>query len=129
MALKDIVKGICSITRCKYDVYTKEKTDELLEEVNNSIASEIPNRIYVYEQDITPGAIGVLIFYDMKEGDWVMIGADVTKTPGTKSWVPIMEDLGISYYYSESTECYRGGYVTSRDYEYTRIRLTFMRID
>lgn len=31
MALKDIVKGICSTTRCKYDVYTKEKTDELLE--------------------------------------------------------------------------------------------------
>jgi hypothetical protein len=31
MAIKDIVKGICNITRCKYDVYTKERTDELLE--------------------------------------------------------------------------------------------------
>ena len=30
MALKDIVKGICDITRCKYDVYTKDRTDELL---------------------------------------------------------------------------------------------------
>ena len=28
MAVKDIVKGICNITRCKYDVYTKERTDE-----------------------------------------------------------------------------------------------------
>lgn len=32
MALKDIVKGICNITRCKYDVYTKEKIDEMFEE-------------------------------------------------------------------------------------------------
>lgn len=29
MAIKDIVKGICAITRCKYDVYTKERSDEL----------------------------------------------------------------------------------------------------
>lgn len=29
MAIKDIVKGICNITRCKYDVYTKERSDEL----------------------------------------------------------------------------------------------------
>ena len=29
MAIKDIVKGICNVTRCKYDVYTKERTDEL----------------------------------------------------------------------------------------------------
>lgn len=37
MAIKDIVKGICEITRCKYDVYTKEKTDELLENKADSI--------------------------------------------------------------------------------------------
>lgn len=30
MAIKDIVKGICSTSRCKYDVYTKDRTDELL---------------------------------------------------------------------------------------------------
>lgn len=35
MAIKEIVKGICSLTRCKYDVYTKEKTDELLESKAN----------------------------------------------------------------------------------------------
>ena len=29
MAIKDIVKGICNVTRCKYDVYTKERSDEL----------------------------------------------------------------------------------------------------
>lgn len=34
MAIKEIVKGICNITRCKYDVYTKEKTDEIVEEIN-----------------------------------------------------------------------------------------------
>lgn len=37
MAIKDIVKGICNITRCKYDVYTKERTDELLEEINSNV--------------------------------------------------------------------------------------------
>ena len=36
MAIKDIVKGICNITRCKYDVYTKERTDELLDVKANS---------------------------------------------------------------------------------------------
>lgn len=36
MAIKDIVKGICNVTRCKYDVYTKERTDELLEAKANS---------------------------------------------------------------------------------------------
>lgn len=30
MALMDIVKGICATSRCKYDVYTKEKMDEIL---------------------------------------------------------------------------------------------------
>ena len=30
MAIKEIVKGLCPITRCKYDVYTKEKIDELV---------------------------------------------------------------------------------------------------
>lgn len=40
MAIKDIVKGICNITRCKYDVYTKEKTDELLEEVNTTLGAK-----------------------------------------------------------------------------------------
>ncbi len=33
MALKEIVKGICSITRCKYDVYTKDKTDEMVSDL------------------------------------------------------------------------------------------------
>ena len=37
MALKDIVKGICETTRCKYDVYTKEKSDELLAEKQNKM--------------------------------------------------------------------------------------------
>lgn len=37
MALKEIVKGICDVTRCKYDVYTTEKIDELLEEKQSSI--------------------------------------------------------------------------------------------
>lgn len=32
MAIKEIVKGICGTSRCKYDVYTKEKMDELLSE-------------------------------------------------------------------------------------------------
>lgn len=31
MPIKDIVKGICETTRCKYDVYTKEYMDNLLD--------------------------------------------------------------------------------------------------
>lgn len=30
MASKDLVKGYCKESKCEYDVYTKEKTDELL---------------------------------------------------------------------------------------------------
>lgn len=41
MAIKDIVKGICNITRCKYDVYTKERTDELLGTKANVKATNI----------------------------------------------------------------------------------------
>ena len=42
MAKKEIVKGICDITRCKYDVYTKEKVDEMLkiEEITLLTANE-----------------------------------------------------------------------------------------
>ena len=40
MAVKDIVKGICNLTRCKYDVYTKERTDELLNEVNTTLGTK-----------------------------------------------------------------------------------------
>jgi hypothetical protein len=34
LAVKDIVKGHCGDSKCTYDVYTKEKIDELLVEAN-----------------------------------------------------------------------------------------------
>lgn len=46
MAIKDIVKGICNVTRCKYDVYTKEKVDELL-------AGQIGEVVYENEKGAT----------------------------------------------------------------------------
>ena len=36
MATKELVKGQCGISKCVYDVYTKEKTDELLNEKSNA---------------------------------------------------------------------------------------------
>lgn len=35
--MKEIVQAFCKDSKCLYDVYTKEKTDSLLEEVNDSI--------------------------------------------------------------------------------------------
>lgn len=36
LAVKDIVKGHCGDSKCTYDVYTKEKVDELLAEVKQN---------------------------------------------------------------------------------------------
>lgn len=36
MASKDLVKGYCKESKCEYDIYTKEKTDELLNTKANS---------------------------------------------------------------------------------------------
>jgi hypothetical protein len=40
MAIKEIVKGICATTRCKYDVYTKEKIDGMFATVTATITNE-----------------------------------------------------------------------------------------
>lgn len=37
MASKDLVKGYCKESKCAYDVYTKEKMDELLEKKQGSL--------------------------------------------------------------------------------------------
>ena len=42
LAVKDIVKGHCGDSKCTYDVYTKEKVDELLAEANERL-----NNVYV----------------------------------------------------------------------------------
>jgi hypothetical protein len=52
MALKNIVKGICGTSRCKYDVYTKERTDELLEEKTNKSEVYLKDNYAVLENSI-----------------------------------------------------------------------------
>jgi hypothetical protein len=65
MALKEIVKGICDVTRCKYDVYTKEKMDELLEEKANS--NEI-NEIYTKNNfAVIEGSLEGLVFQEEQD--------------------------------------------------------------
>ena len=79
MAIKDIVKGICNITRCKYDVYTKEKTDELLETKANADTTTVTTAgenlddytktgVYYFSSNHTPvnvpsGVNGWLVVY------------------------------------------------------------------
>lgn len=49
MAVKDIVKGHCGDSKCTYDVYTKEKVDELLnkyEVLTGTITSGMNNIAY-----------------------------------------------------------------------------------
>lgn len=48
MAVKDIVKGICNITRCKYDVYTKDKIDELLGTINTILETKENKETVLY---------------------------------------------------------------------------------
>lgn len=40
MASKDLVKGYCKESKCEYDVYTKEKMDELLADVSTKIGNK-----------------------------------------------------------------------------------------
>lgn len=65
MALKEIVKGICGVTRCKHDVYTKEKMDELLEEKAN--VSEV-NEIYKKDNfAVIEGGLEGLVFQEEQD--------------------------------------------------------------
>lgn len=56
MASKDLVKGYCKESKCEYDVYTKEKIDELLGDINNSLTD-------AYDSTSTY-AVGDLVIYD-----------------------------------------------------------------
>lgn len=68
MASKDLVKGYCKESKCEYDVYTKEKMDELLEEISTGMVGDeysssstyskgdltiYNNTLYVCNTDIT----------------------------------------------------------------------------
>lgn len=50
MALRDIVKGFCRDSKCLWDVYTKEKADELLKNKANSSEVYTKNSIYNKEE-------------------------------------------------------------------------------
>ena len=46
MASKDLVKGYCKESKCEYDVYTKEKMDELLKEISTGMTGDESISIY-----------------------------------------------------------------------------------
>ena len=93
MAVKDIVKGICNITRCKYDVYTKERTDELLEvkanseEVNATMGTKANSEdVYTKEEATTTflgkGDVAVLTGNLKIEGDNAVAVASIKLPEG-----------------------------------------------
>lgn len=53
MAIKDIVKGICNITRCKYDVYTKEKIDEMTIIENKDLKDVLKTGYFILGEGVT----------------------------------------------------------------------------
>lgn len=57
MASKDLVKGYCKESKCEYDVYTKEKMDELLEEISTGMTGDEYNSSSTYSK-------GDLIIYN-----------------------------------------------------------------
>ncbi len=85
MAIKDIVKGICNITRCKYDVYTKEKTDEIVNGINATAGTkanssdvytktEIDNKVTTLNNSIGTKANSSNVY---AKGDYATITATV----------------------------------------------------
>lgn len=57
MASKDLVKGYCKESKCEYDVYTKEKMDELLAEISTGMTGDEYNSSSTYSK-------GDLIIYN-----------------------------------------------------------------
>lgn len=57
MASKDLVKGYCKESKCEYDVYTKEKMDELLKEISTGMTGDEYNSSSTYSK-------GDLIIYN-----------------------------------------------------------------
>lgn len=54
MATMEIVKGHCGKSKCNYDVYTKEKIDELLKDkVNTAVITEINKAIETINDNAT----------------------------------------------------------------------------
>ena len=116
MAVKDIVKGICNITRCKYDVYTKEKTDELLETKANADTTTVTTAgenlddytktgVYYFSSNHTPvnvpsGVNGWLVVYGngytTKKQIWYRAG-----TSGSFNYEPFMRTCGTTGVWSE----------------------------
>lgn len=53
MASKDLVKGYCKESKCEYDVYTKEKMDELLEDTTGMIGDKYSSSSTYSKGDLT----------------------------------------------------------------------------
>ena len=69
MAIKDIVKGICSTSRCKYDVYTKEKIDEMTKVSNKDYSEVTESGVYIVDcHTMTDSLATVPMPYKMAEG-------------------------------------------------------------
>lgn len=52
MASKDLVKGYCKESKCEYDVYTKEKIDELLGDIYNSSSTYKVGDLVIYNNSL-----------------------------------------------------------------------------
>ncbi len=52
MASKNLVKGYCKESKCEYDVYTKEKTDELLGDEYNSNSTYSKGDLIIYNNTL-----------------------------------------------------------------------------
>ena len=74
MASKDLVKGYCKESKCEYDVYTKEKTDEILTGkvlTDIDLSEVLTPGIYVLGDNVTDtkneGTIGIPLKYVVLE--------------------------------------------------------------
>lgn len=52
MASKDLVKGYCKESKCEYDVYTKEKMDELLGDIYSSSSTYKVGDLVIYNNSL-----------------------------------------------------------------------------
>lgn len=70
MAIKETVKGHCGESKCTYDVYTKEKVDELLNEKVSSDNVYVKDNYAVLEGIATVKAhtVGQTTTFDYPEG-------------------------------------------------------------
>lgn len=87
MASKDLVKGYCKESKCEYDVYTKEKVDEIIGDEYKSTNTYNVGDLVIYNNSLYECNTAITTVEEWNVEHWTLVTiSKVLKDGGTVLW-------------------------------------------